>query len=161
MSIQPSQPLWSLYDLSSRCIRSSWCFDWCIGIWRVWFHWLRMNDWCTYEESSQTRFCFTTCPIDQLVIYIRDPKERTRYRAVIQQQVVDLPDVDRLDHQHDPLFSTGTRSDSLVSFSSLNEHNLALSGCCITLKEYILPSELFKSRWLTVYASWPYVPFLI
>ena len=38
--------------------------------------------------------------------------------------------------------STSTKSDSLVSFSSLNEHNLALSGCWITLKEYILTSAL-------------------
>lgn len=150
MSIQPPQPLWGLYDLSSRCIRSRWCLDWCICIWRVWIKWLGMNDGCSYEESSHARFCVTTCASLSACILHPRSKEHTHYRALVRQQAGDLPDVDRLECQHgDPLFfplALAENSDLLVSFSSLNEHNLALSGCWITLKEYKLPSAFHTER---------------
>jgi hypothetical protein len=76
------------------------------------------------DSASLHALCY------QLIFYLRDYSKRTHYPVVIRQQVADLLDVDRLDCQHgDPLFLTSTKSDSLVSFSSLNEHNLALSGC--------------------------------
>ena len=67
--------------------------------------------------------------------------DHTHHQEVIPPQVEGLLDVDRLDDEL-TLVCELDKGDSLVSFSSLNEHNLALSGCWITLKEYNLPSEL-------------------
>lgn len=70
-------------------------------------------------------------------LYLRDRMDRTCCLVGVRLQVVDRQGVYQLYNQYRPNLTTGL-GDSLVSFSSLNEHSLARSGCCTTRNEYIL-----------------------
>ena len=105
-----------------------------------------MDDGCSDEEFRQARIGFTTWSICQLVP-TRKRRDRTCCLVGVRLQVVDRQGVYQLYNQYRPNLTTGL-GDSLVSFSSLNEHSLARSGCCTTRNEYILSSAPSMSNGL-------------